>query len=326
MVLISIPYVQPWITQETYCFSYTWTSNRKTCTWWELGTTPPPQKVCLLRCAFYRLKQAPRAWFATFSSTITQLGFTSSSHDSTLFTRQTTGGLVLLLLYVDDLIITGDDPQAIYELQYYLVEHFEMKDLGTLNYFLGLEISSSANAWLLLISSQIYSYLLNRSSITNSTTSSTPLDPNVRLTPFDGVPLDDPTLYWQLVGSLIYLIGTRLDIAYVVHIVSQFMAAPHTIHFIAVLRILRYIKGTLGHGLQFSSKSSLVLSGFSDADWAGDPTDKRSTTGYCFYLGDALISWRSKKQSVVSRSSTKSEYRALTSWCYFWIIMASLAS
>ncbi|TYK26219.1 putative mitochondrial protein [Cucumis melo var. makuwa] len=89
------------------------------------------------------------------------------------------------------------------------------------------------------------------------------------------------------------------------------MAAPRTIHFTAVLRILRYIKGTLGHGLQFSSQSSLVLSGYSDADWAGDPTDRRSTTGYCFYLGDSLISWRSKKQSVVSRSSTESEYRAL---------------
>ncbi|KAL0540842.1 hypothetical protein IC582_020859 [Cucumis melo] len=89
------------------------------------------------------------------------------------------------------------------------------------------------------------------------------------------------------------------------------MAAPQTIHFTAVLRILRYIKGTLGHELQFSSQSSLVLFGYSDADWAEDPTDRRSTTGYCFYLGDSLISWRSNKQSVVSRSSTESEYRAL---------------
>ncbi|KAL0537149.1 hypothetical protein IC582_026119 [Cucumis melo] len=104
---------------------------------------------------------------------------------------------------------------------------------------------------------------------------------------------------------------SRPDIAYAVHIVSQFMAAPRTIHFTAVLRILRYIKGTLGHGLQFSSQSSLILSGYPDVDRAGDPTDRHSTTGYCFYLGDSLISWRSKKQSVVSRSSTESKYRAL---------------
>ena len=112
----------------------------------------------------------------------------------------------------------------------------------------------------------------------------------MRLTLFDGVPLDNPTLYRQLVGSLIYLTMTRPDIAFAIHIVSQFMAAPRTIHFTAVLHIFCYIKDTLGHGLQFSSQSSLVLFGFSDADWASDPTYRRSTTGYCFYLGDALIS------------------------------------
>ncbi|KAL0551384.1 hypothetical protein IC582_010470 [Cucumis melo] len=208
------------------------------------------------------------------------------------------------------MIITDDNPQAISDLQCYLGKHFEMKDLGNLSYFLGLEISSSPSGYY-LSQAKYASDLLSRSSITDSAMFSTPLDPNVRLTPFDGVPLDDPTLYRQLVGSLIYLTVIRLDIAYVVHIVSQFIVAPRTIHFTAVLRILRSIKGTLGHGLQFSSQSSLVLSSFSNVDWAEDPTDKQSTTGYCFYLGDALISSRSKKQSVVFCSSTESEYRAL---------------
>ncbi|KAA0057298.1 putative mitochondrial protein [Cucumis melo var. makuwa] len=184
----------------------------------------------------------------------------------------------------------GDDPQAISDLQRYLGQHFEMKDLGNLNYFLSLEISSSTSSYY-LSQAKYASDLINRSGITDSTTSSTPLDPNVRLTPFDGVPFENPTLYRQLVGSLIYLTVTRPDIAHVVHIVSQFMVAPRTIHFTAVLRILRYIKGTLGHGLQFSSQSSLVLSGFSDADWAGDPTDRRSTTGYCFYLELLWLRW-----------------------------------
>ncbi|KAL0549434.1 hypothetical protein IC582_013916 [Cucumis melo] len=102
---------------------------------------PPPHKVCLLRRALYSLKQAPQAWFATFSSTITQLGFTSSPYDTALFTHHTPQGIVLLLLYVDDMIITGNDPQAISDLQHYLGQHFEMKDLGSLNYFLGLEVS-----------------------------------------------------------------------------------------------------------------------------------------------------------------------------------------
>ncbi|KAL0553917.1 hypothetical protein IC582_007821 [Cucumis melo] len=166
------------------------------------GTTPPPQKVCLFRRALYGLKQALRAWFATFSSTITQLGFTSSSHDSALFTLQTSNGIVLFLLYVDDMIITGDDPQVISDLQCYLGQHFEMKDLRNLSYFLSLEISSSPSGYY-LSQAKYASDLLNRSSITDSATISTPLDPNVHLTLFDGVPLDDPTLYRQLVGSLI---------------------------------------------------------------------------------------------------------------------------
>jgi len=134
---------------------------------------------------------------------------------------------------------------------------------------------------------------------------------NSKLTPLDGTPLDDPTLYRQLVGSLVYLAVTRPDIAYAVHIVSQFLAAPRSPHYAAVLRILRYVKGTLFYGLHYSAQSSLELRAYSDADWAGDPTDRRSTTGYCFFLGDSLISWRSKKQTVVARSSTEAEYRAL---------------
>ena len=185
-----------------------------------------------------------------------------------------------------------------------------MKDLGSLNYFLGLEVSRRSDGDL-LSQAKYASDLLARSGIIDSNTSSTPLDPNTHLTPFDSVPLEDVSLYRQLVGSLIYLTVTRSDIAYAIPIVSQFMAAPRTIHFTVDLRILCYVKKTLGHGLQFSSQSSPVLSGYSDADWAGDPTDRRSTTGYCFYLNDSLISWRSKKQSVVSRSSTELEYRAL---------------
>ncbi|KAL0533964.1 hypothetical protein IC582_028240 [Cucumis melo] len=133
-----------------------------------------------------------------------------------------------------------------------LGKHFAMKDLGVLNYFLGLEISFSPSGYYL---SQVkYAYdCLTRYGITNSAPFSTPLDLNVRLTPFDDISLDDPILYWQLVGSLIYLTVTHLDIMYAVHIVSQFMAAPRTIHFTVVLSILWYVKGTLGHGLQFSS-------------------------------------------------------------------------
>ncbi|XP_038896409.1 secreted RxLR effector protein 161-like [Benincasa hispida] len=153
--------------------------------------------------------------------------------------------------------------------------------------------------------------LLVHSSITDFAIAPTPLDPNVHLTPFGGFLLENGSIYCQLVGSLVYLTVTRLNITYAAHIVSQFMATPWTIHFIVFLHILRYVNGILEHGLQFSSQSSLVISSYSDANWPGEPTDTRSTSGYCFYLDDSFISWWSKKQSVVSRSSTESEYRAL---------------
>ena len=102
--------------------------------------------------------------------------------------------------------------------------------------------------------------------------------------------LSNPSLYGRLVGSLVYLTVTRPDISYVVHQVSQYLFAPRSTHYAAVLRILRYLKGTLFHGLFYSAQSPLILRAFSDADWAGDPTDRKSTTGYCFLLDSSLIS------------------------------------
>ena len=187
------------------------------------------------------------------------------------------------------MIITGDDMQGIQDLKHFLGRQFEMKDLGPLNYFLGLEVSSSANGYY-LTQAKYTSDLISRASITDSKIVDTPIEYNFRLNSHDGESLSDTTLYRQLVGSLIYLTVTRPHISYAVHVVSQFMAAPRSPHYASVLRILRYLKGTIFDGLHFSSHSSLTLQAYSDADWAGDPTDRRYTTGYCFLLGDSLIS------------------------------------
>ena len=123
--------------------------------------------------------------------------------------------------------------------------------------------------------------------------------------------MSNHSLYRRLVGSLVYLTVTCPDISYAVHQVSQYRSAPLLTHYVAVLRILRYLKGTIFHGLFYFTQSPLILRAFFDADWARDPTDRRSTTSYCFLLGSSLISWRSKKQIHVAHSSTEAEYRAL---------------
>ena len=210
---------------------------------------------------------------------------------------------------MDDMIITGDDTVGIRDLQKFLSQQFEMKDLSTPSYFLGLEVTSSSDSYY-LSQAKYASDLLSKTGLTNSKTVSTPLELNVKLNATDGEPFPDATLYRQLVGSLIYLTVTGPDLAYAVHLVSQFMSAPCSTHYAVVFHIIRYIKGTLFHDLHFSAQSSLKLRAYADANWVGDPTNRHSTTGYCFLLGFSLISWRSKKQSVIAHSSTKAEYPA----------------
>ena len=132
--------------------------------------------------------------------------------------------------------------------------------------------------------------LLSRAGLTDYKIVDTPIKLNARLTPSSRELLPDPTLYRQLVGNLVYLTVTQPNISYIVHQVSQFMSTLQSTHYAAVLRILRYLKGTLFHGLHFSAQSSLTLKAYSDADWVGDPTDRRFTTGYCFLLSSSLIS------------------------------------
>jgi hypothetical protein len=218
-----------------------------------------------------------------------QFGLSSSPHDTAMFIRRFNKRIILLLLYVDDMIITVDDHSGISDFKQFLHQQFEMKDLGHLSYFLGLEVSSDSIGYY-LFQAKYVSDLLSRAGLTDTKVVFTPLEMNDRHTPLDGTPLGDAILYRQLIGSLVYLTVTRPNIAHVVHLVSQFLAAPHSTHYAAVLHILRYIKGTMFHGLHFSAHPTLDLCAYSDADSVGDPTDRCSTTGFCFFLGDSLIS------------------------------------
>ena len=174
------------------------------------------------------------AWFEKFSSVVAQQGFTTSPHDTTLFVRRSFAGITFILLYVGDMIITREDSASIRSLQHFLSQHFEMKDLGTLSYFLGFKVTSSSNGYY-LSQAKYASDLLSKAGIIDNKIVSTPLEYNAKLTPLDDEPISDATRYHQLVGSLIYLTVTRPDISHTVGMVNEFMDAPRSIHYATVL-------------------------------------------------------------------------------------------
>uniref|UniRef100_A0A2N9HLD4 Integrase catalytic domain-containing protein n=1 Tax=Fagus sylvatica TaxID=28930 RepID=A0A2N9HLD4_FAGSY len=270
-----------------------------------------PHYVCKLHKSIYGLKQAPRAWFESFTTQLLHLGFIASTADSSLFIYHQHNVIAYLLLYVDDIVLTSNSTPFLDGLILQLRKVFDIKDLGPLHYFLGLQVSRTTDA-LHVTQTKYASDLLVKHQMVDSKPAKTPCSPNTRLSIHEGDLLSDPHGYRSLVGALHYLTFTRPDISFAVHQVCQYMAAPTTTHLSAAKRILRYIKGTLFHGIAFTP-GPLTLSVYSDADWAGDPDDRRSTSGLLVYLGSNPITWSAKKQATVSRSSTESEYRALAS-------------
>ncbi|XP_022038377.1 uncharacterized mitochondrial protein AtMg00810-like [Helianthus annuus] len=268
-----------------------------------------PNHVCRLRKALYGLKQAPRAWFQRLSNFLLHQGFMCSQADTSLFVFHKGACLMYLLVYVDDIILTGNDEASISRFTASLHKEFAITDLGNLNYFLGLEVTTTSNG-LFLSQGKYATDILSRADMLDSKPVSTPLSTSdVFLS--TGPPFSEPSYYRSLVGALQYLTITRPDISYAVNQASQFLHAPTTAHFQLVKRILRYVKGTLNLGLRFSKPPNMSTVGYSDADWARCIETRRSTYGYSIFFGGNLVSWSAKKQPTVSRSSCESEYRAM---------------
>ena len=267
-------------------------------------------KVCLLKKSIYGLKQASRQWFAKLSSTILKHGFTQSKSDYSLFTRSKGSSFIALLVYVDDILIASNDFESVNALKHSLHAEFKLKDLGNLKYFLGLEVARTAKG-ISLCQRKYTLEIISDSGLLGTKPVKTPMEQNLKLSAIDGIPLEDPSQYRRLVGRLLYLTVTRPDISFSVQKLSQFMSKPSDSHLHAAHRILKYLKGTPGQGLFFPSSNDLQLKAFSDSDWAGCIDTRRSVTGYCVFLGESLISWKSKKQHTVSRSSAEAEYRAM---------------
>ncbi|GJR52802.1 putative RNA-directed DNA polymerase [Tanacetum coccineum] len=285
-----------------------------------------PNHVCLLHKSLYGLKQAPRAWFERLSKALFDLGFKGSKTDPSLFIYSRGDTLLYILVYVDDIIVTGNNKGTIDNIICQLGSAFALKDLGPLNYFLGIEIVPHVSG-ILLSQKKYILELLQSAGLSNCNPVSSPMVTSSSLSLDDSTAFSNPVKYRQVVGSLQYVTLSRPDIAFAVNKVCQYMHAPTENHWSAVKRILRYLHGTVEHGMLIrrSSGSTLQaftdvlwkgnpdtsLEAFSDADWAGDSDDRRSTGGFAIYLGSNLISWTARKQRTVSRSSTEAEYKAL---------------
>ncbi|KAM1666352.1 hypothetical protein ACFX14_045629 [Malus domestica] len=265
-----------------------------------------PTHVCHLKKSLYGLKQAPRAWFDKLFQVLCTLGFKQSSSDASLFVLQASAP-VLVLVYVDDILVIGPNTILCQHFIHKLSQAFPVKDMGPLHYFLGLEVQRNSEG-LFMHQSKYSLDLLHKANMAGAKPCVTPL--GTTKLDHSGPLLSNPTEYRSLVGGLQYLTWTRPDLSFAVNQVCQFMHSPREQHLQAVKRILRFLKGTLTQGLWFK-KGSLALTAYSDADWAGCTFDRRSTTGFCVFLGPNLISWNAKKQPTVARSSTEAEYRAL---------------
>jgi hypothetical protein len=275
-----------------------------------------PDQVLRLNKALYGLKQAPRAWHQTLKKDLLTRGFVESEADPGLFSILTTGGMVYLLLYVDDGLVASGSQQAVLEVKTLLNQMFAARDLGEASLFLGMSIERDRGQGTLKLHQQrAVRDLLVKYQLGEANPRGIPMDTRTGYPrAAEGEPLSDSErkrAYASLVGSLNYLaVCTRPDIAYAVGVLSKYLASPTAVHEQVAKGVLRYLAGTESDGLNYGQHGESSVTGYTDADMGGDKDSRRSTTGYAYILYGGAISWSSKRQSSVALSTVEAEYMA----------------
>lgn len=272
-------------------------------------------KVCLLKKALYGLKQAGRTWYQRLDRELRKLGLKRSKLDACLYTKKHPTNPVAVVVYVDDLTIMGSKEQVC-DIKTKLSDLFRMKDLGELKQIPGVKVERCRKNGTLKLSQEHYiRSVIQRFNMTKCNPVKTPGEPGsagVSNEKADKVREEVP--YRELVGALTYLATiTRPDISYAVNYISKYVNKPTEIHWKAAKRVLRYLQGTASIGLEYKKGNKATLTGYADADWANDLDDRRSITGYVFYVHGCPIAWTSRKQRTVALSTTEAEYIALSS-------------
>ena len=243
------------------------------------------------------------------------MGFNQSTGDPCIYISKSGGETLIIGVYVDDIIIAGRDLKQVEKVKATLAKSFDVKDLGELKYFLGVNVRIDRSNQSVWIGQPSYTEnIMKKFGMENARPISTPVDTGTKLTKAteSSEPVDQ-SIYQSAVGSLLYLsTKTRRDIAYAVNNVARFCSNPTKEHWTATKRIFRYLRGTANCGLLYKKTDSDALVGYSDADWGGDPDNLKSTSGYCFQIGGTLVSWKSKKECSVALSTEEAEYMALS--------------
>jgi len=264
-------------------------------------------KVYKLNKALYGLRQAPRAWYSRIEGYFVKEGFQKCYCEHTLFVKTEKEGILIISLYVDDLIYTSNSGELLKRFKASMENEFAMTDLGQMKYFLGVEVIQDDHG--IFISQKKYAEdILKKFGMEECNAVRNPMVPGNKLTKDGDRTSIDPTSFKQLVGSLRYLTATRPDLIYSVNLVSRYMEKPGESHLSAAKRILRYVQGTREYGIQYKRGGNASLVGYVDSDYAGDEDDRKSTSGYTFMWSGGAVSWASKKQPIVTLSTTEAEY------------------
>jgi hypothetical protein len=269
--------------------------------------------VCRLGKALYGLKQASRQWYHELNTFLTSIGMERSQGDSTLYWIGTDDDVVILLVYVDDILVASKSEMKLNMVKGKLMNKYVMTDMGPVTLMLGIEIARTS-AGMRLHQSAFTREILAEHGMLECNEARTPMrqglqlsTPDIRISPIR------QDAYRRVVGQLQYLAGgTRPDFSFCVGLLSRYCQRPIDEHWNAVKRVLRYLKGTANMGITFDANDKdKTLLGYTDADWAGDSSDRKSVSGFVFFMGGHTVSWGSKKQSCVSLSTMEAEFVAL---------------
>lgn len=270
------------------------------------------QLVCKLNKSIYGLKQSGRNWNMMLHDFLTKNEFVQSQADHCIYTKLSDKEKVILLVWVDDIVVAASNEMCLREVKEKLKSKFKMKDLGHLTHFIGIDFTQKEGT-VKMNQSRYIKKILERSGMAECKARATPSEIKCDLSP-EGEKTDQRK-YREMLGSLIYIMTcTRPDISWIVSRLSQYMSDPRDKHMTALKHVYRYLQGTKDYELCYSQcTTKLELSGYSDADWANDIEDRKSTTGYCFSLSQdgAIVSWKTKKQQTVALSTCEAEYVAL---------------